>query len=128
MACGLEVRAPFLDAELVDYIHVLPVSFKFARNQTKRLLKYAARSRLPATILARPKKGFGIPVAAWLRGPLAPLLAHLLAPDRIERQGLFRAGEIARRINEHQSGLRDHRKPLWTLLMFQLWYDHWNPR
>jgi asparagine synthase (glutamine-hydrolysing) len=126
MACGLEVRAPFLDVELVDFIQVLSPSFKFGRNQTKRLLKRAAASRLPASILARPKKGFGIPVASWLRGPLAPLLNQLLGRERLERQGLFHADEVARRIAEHQSGRRDHRKPLWTLLIFQLWYDHWH--
>ena len=125
MACGLEVRAPFLDTELVDFIQVLSPSFKFGRSQTKRLLKRAAASRLPASILARPKKGFGIPVAAWLRGPLAPLMTQLLGRERLVRQGLFRPEEVARRISEHQSGLRDHRKPLWTLLMFQLWCDHW---
>ena len=125
MACGLEVRAPFLDAELVDFIQVLPPSFKFGRNQTKRVLKLAAASRLPASILARPKKGFGIPVANWLRGPLAPLMGRLLDRDRLTRQGLFRPDEVARRIAEHQSGVRDHRKPLWTLLMFQLWCDNW---
>jgi asparagine synthase (glutamine-hydrolysing) len=125
MACGLEVRAPFLDAELVNFIQILPPSFKFGGNQTKRLLKRAAASRLPASILARPKKGFGIPVAAWLRGPLAPLMGQLLGRERLVRQGLFRPDEVARRVKEHQSGKHDHRKPLWTLLMFQLWYDNW---
>jgi asparagine synthase (glutamine-hydrolysing) len=125
MACGLEVRAPFLDAELVDFAQVLPASFKFQRGQTKRLLKRAAASRLPASILRRPKKGFGIPVAAWLRGPLAPLMTHLLSRERLVKQGLFHPEEVARRIDEHQAGFRDHRKPLWTLLMFQLWCDHW---
>jgi asparagine synthase (glutamine-hydrolysing) len=125
MACGLEVRAPFLDAELVDTIQALPSVFKYGRRQTKRLLKRAAARRLPASILGRPKKGFGIPVARWLRGPLKPLMDSLLAPDRLARQGLFRPDEVARRIGEHQAGVRDHRKPLWTLLMFQLWYDHW---
>jgi asparagine synthase (glutamine-hydrolysing) len=125
MACGLEVRAPFLDAELVDFVQALPPSFKFGRNQTKRLLKRAAAARLPASILARPKKGFGIPVANWLRGPLAPLMGRLLDRDRLVRQGLFRPDEVARRIGEHQGGVRDHRKPLWTLLMFQLWCDNW---
>jgi asparagine synthase (glutamine-hydrolysing) len=125
MACGLEVRAPFLDAELVDFTQVLPASFKFQRGQTKRLLKRAAASRLPASILRRPKKGFGIPVAAWLRGPLAPLMTHLLSRERLVKQGLFHPEEVARRIDEHQAGFRDHRKPLWTLLMFQLWCDHW---
>jgi len=125
MACGLEVRAPFLDANLVDFIQALPPAFKFGRNQTKRLLKRAAAGRVPASILTRPKKGFGIPVARWLRGPLAPLMNQLLGRERLDRQGLFHAGEVARRIDEHQSGRRDHRKPLWTLLIFQLWCDHW---
>ncbi len=125
MACGLEVRAPFLDAELVDSVAALPAHYKYGRRQTKRLLKHAASGSLPASILGRPKKGFGIPVARWLRGPLAPLVATLLNRDRLERQGLFRPDEVARRIQEHQEGIRDHRKPLWTLLMFQLWYDHW---
>ncbi len=125
MACGLEVRAPFLDARLVDMIEALPAGYKYGRGRTKRLLKRAASGRLPAATLSRPKKGFGIPVACWLRGPLLPLLANLLDRDRLKRQGLFRPDEVHRRVLEHQAGLRDHRKPLWTLLMFQLWYDHW---
>jgi asparagine synthase (glutamine-hydrolysing) len=125
MACGLEVRAPFLDADLVDGIQRLPASYKYGKGLTKRLLKVAAAARLPASILGRPKKGFGIPVARWLRGPLAPLMNSLLAPDRLKHQGLFRPEEVARRIGEHQAGVRDHRKPLWTLLMFQLWHDRW---
>ncbi len=127
MACGLEVRAPFLDAELVDFMQSLPPSYKLGRHQTKRLLKRAAAHRLPASILARPKKGFGIPVARWLRGPLAPLMNELLGRERLERQGLFNPAVVARRIAEHQSGRFDHRKPLWTLLIFQLWCDHWLP-
>jgi asparagine synthase (glutamine-hydrolysing) len=125
MACSLEVRAPFLDTELVDLMQALPPSFKYGRHQTKRLLKRAAAGRLPASILARPKKGFGIPVARWLRGPLVPWMERLLGRQRLERQGLFQPDEVARRIDEHQAGVRDHRKPLWTLLMFQLWYDQW---
>jgi asparagine synthase (glutamine-hydrolysing) len=125
MACGLEVRAPFLDAELVDRVARLPSSYKYGRGRTKRLLKAAVSGRLPSSILKRPKKGFGIPVAKWLRGPLGPMLDRLLGRDRLERQGLFRPDEVARRVAEHRSGARDHRKPLWTLLMFQLWHEQW---
>ncbi len=126
MACGLEgSSSPFLDADLVESMQALDPAFKLGRNQTKRLLKRAALGRLPPSILARPKKGFGIPVASWLRGPLAPLLKQLLSSDRLKRQGIFHPAVVARRIAEHQSGLHDHRKPLWTLLIFQLWYDHW---
>lgn len=125
MARGLEVRAPFLDAALVDEVEALPSSYKCRGRSTKRLLKRAARGRLPAEILGRPKKGFGIPVARWLRGPLSSLLDDLLGRGRLERQGLFRPEEVSRLVAEHRAGTRDHRKPLWTLLMFQLWHDRW---
>ncbi len=125
MAVGLEVRAPFLDARLVDFIHRMPSSHKLYRGESKRLLKRAIASRLPASIRSRAKKGFGIPVARWLRGPLAPLVDRLLHRDRIQMQGLFREATVERLVGEHRAGVRNHRKPLWTLLMFQLWYDHW---
>ena len=80
MACGLEVRAPLLDAALVNSIQQLPSKYKFARGRTKRILKRAAATRLPASILRRPKRGFCVPVARWLRGPLGPLLDDLLGP------------------------------------------------
>ena len=125
MACGLEVRAPFLDAELVDSIQTLPAVLKYGQGQTKRLLKLAARGKVPDRVLDRPKKGFGIPVGRWLRGPLGPSLDYYLAAGRLDRQGLFRSDEVARLIGEHRAGVRDHRKPLWTLLMFQLWHERW---
>ena len=128
MACGLEVRAPFLDARLVDFVEGLPSGYKYGKGRTKRLLQRAASGRLPATTLGRSKKGFGIPVARWLLGPLSPLLDRLLAPDRLARQGLFRPARVARLVAEHRSGVRDHRKPLWTLLMFQLWHETWMER
>jgi len=97
-----------------------------AVDEFEAVLEQAVARRLPASILARPKKGFGIPVAQWLRGPLSPLMDQLLARQRLQRQGIFCPEEVARRVAEHQAGFRDHRKPLWTLLMFQLWYDHWH--
>lgn len=125
MACGLEVRAPMLDADLVDWAEQLPPSYKYGRRRTKRLLKAAVAGKLPTGIIHRPKKGFGIPVARWLQGPLSELLDRTLDPARLQRQGLFRPQIVSRYIAEHRAGLRDHRKPLWTLLMFQLWYERW---
>jgi asparagine synthase (glutamine-hydrolysing) len=125
MAASLEVRAPFLDTLVVDRVQSLPSSYKLSGRTGKRILKAAAAPRLPDSILNRSKKGFGIPVARWLRGELSGLLDDLLGPERIEAQGLFRPEAVARRIDEHRRGVRDHRKPLWTLLMFQLWARHW---
>lgn len=125
MATSLEVRAPFLDAELVDWLATLPYEVKREGMVGKLLLKQALQSRIPDSIMHRPKKGFGIPVAAWLRGPLKTWMTDLLAENRLRQQGLFEPVVVNRLVNEHLRGDRDHRKPLWTLLSFQIWYDHW---
>lgn len=125
MAHGLEVRAPFLDALLVDRVEALPPRYKYGRGRTKRLLKRAVAGRLPASIIGRRKKGFGIPAARWLLGPLGPLVDRLLGGDALKAQGTFQPEAVARLVGEHRAGVRDHRKPLWTLLMFQLWRQNW---
>jgi asparagine synthase (glutamine-hydrolysing) len=125
MAASLEVRAPFLDADLVDWLATLPHQVKRQGGVGKHLLKQALRDRLPSRIMNRPKKGFGIPVAAWLRGPLKNWMTDLLGQDRLNRQGLFRPEPVSRLVDEHIRGVRDHRKPIWTLLSFQIWYDQW---
>jgi asparagine synthase (glutamine-hydrolysing) len=81
------------------------------------------RAKLPAGILARRKKGFGIPVAQWLATDLRELAQDMFAEERIRRQGIFNPREVTRLLHEHLSGRKDHRKQLWTLLVFQLWMD-----
>ncbi|MFW6124821.1 MAG: asparagine synthase (glutamine-hydrolyzing) [Pirellulales bacterium] len=125
MANGLEVRAPFLDPEVVGYLGQLPTSYKVRGLATKRVLKRAARRRLPREIVARTKHGFGIPAAAWLSGALRDMVVDLLCPARLRQQGLFDAAYVGRLIDEHFSRQRNHRKPLWTLLVFQLWYERY---
>jgi asparagine synthase (glutamine-hydrolysing) len=125
MACSLEVRAPFLDVDLVEFLGGVPAQFKLRRLTTKQLLKRAMAELLPHGIATRPKKGFGIPVAEWLKGPLRDSLQDELSPERIRAQGIFNSGASDRLIAEHMSGRRDHRKQLWTLYMFQLWHRTW---
>lgn len=126
MASSLEVRAPFLDAELVDWLAAMPYKYKYHHGAGKLLLKKSLQGRIPDSIMNRPKKGFGIPVAAWLRGPLREWMTDLLAEQRIKTQGLFQPLIVNRLVDEHLRGVKDHRKPLWTILVFQMWYDHWN--
>ena len=121
MAASLETRAPFLDHTLVEFLCSLPLSLKLRGSSGKMVLKEAMRNDLPASILARPKKGFGMPVAQWLQQGLRPLVRETLSPDRLRRQGLFSPSDVARLLAEHESGQADHRKLLWTLLMFELW-------
>ncbi len=125
MATSLEVRAPFLDADLVDWVARLPYSVKRRGGGGKLLLKQALKRKLPDFVMNRPKKGFGIPVAAWLRGPLKDWMTDWLGTSRIRRQGFFDDREVSRLVDEHLKGVRDHRKPIWTLLVFQIWYDRW---
>jgi asparagine synthase (glutamine-hydrolysing) len=122
MACSLEVRAPFLDVELVEFLGTVPSRLKLRGLETKYLLKQAMADRLPDGIATRAKKGFGIPVAAWLKTDLRQLMTDELSAERLRDQGIFDSVEVERMMREHLGGRRDHRKPLWTLLMFQLWH------
>ena len=125
MACSLEVRAPFLDVELVEFLGRIPSRLKLRRFDTKHLLKRALADVLPDGIATRPKKGFGIPVAEWIKGELREAVQDELSAERLRRQGLFRPAAVERLLAEHLSGRRDHRKPLWTLFVFQLWHRRW---
>ncbi|MEK7867563.1 MAG: asparagine synthase (glutamine-hydrolyzing) [Planctomycetota bacterium] len=127
MAASLEVRAPFLDPDVIDFASRVPIGWKMPRLRMKGLLKEAMRGVLPPEILARRKKGFGIPIAQWLAGPLRGMMESLLAPDRLGAQGVFRPEAVRRRIDEHLSHRVDHRKQLWALLVFQLWWDRCHP-
>ncbi|HLK11121.1 MAG TPA: asparagine synthase (glutamine-hydrolyzing) [Candidatus Binatia bacterium] len=121
MAAALEVRAPFLDRRLVEYTLGLPARVRRGLWRTKPLLRRAARAFLPPAVVRRPKHGFGVPTGAWLRGELRHLASDLLAPSRLRRQGLFDATVVSTLWERHRRGLANHRKELWTLVMFQLW-------
>jgi len=125
MATSLEVRAPFLDVELVEFLGRVPPHLKLRGSKTKYLLKRAMADVLPPGIADRAKKGFGIPVAAWFKKELRDALQDELSPDRIRRQGIFDPETVQQLISEHLSGRRDNRKPLWTLFVFQLWHRRW---
>lgn len=125
MHYALETRAPFLDHAVVDLAFSLPYSLKYRHGTTKYLLKRLMEGKLPSHIVHRKKKGFGIPLARWLAGPLAPLLDELLSPEALRAHGFFNAEEVTRLIEEHQSGRKDNRKELWNLMTFQLWYRRW---
>ncbi len=115
MACGLEVRCPFLDARVVEAALSIPMRFRMG----KRILRKAFQDLVPRSILARRKRGFGIPVSAWLRRELRPMLEDAMAS--LGRRGLFETSEIRRLHSEHLSGRADHGARLWLLLVLELW-------
>jgi asparagine synthase (glutamine-hydrolysing) len=125
MANSLEVRVPLLNHTLVEYVAKLPHNMKLHGLTTKYILRRAMRQHLPREILQRGKKGFNMPVAKWLTGPLRPLLEEMLSPERLQREGFFNPHYVQQLLREHMQGRQNRRKLLWTLLVFELWYEHW---
>ncbi|HSS61167.1 MAG TPA: asparagine synthase (glutamine-hydrolyzing) [Candidatus Limnocylindrales bacterium] len=123
MMASLEGRVPLLNNDFVAYATGLPLSLKLRGLQSKFLLKRALRGLLPERILRRPKKGFGIPVAEWFRGPLREQLLTVLSEERLGREGFFEPAVVGGLIREHLEGRRDNRKQLWTLFAFEAWYQ-----
>lgn len=123
MAHSLEVRAPMLDVEWAEYVWGLPIKWKFHPWRTKALLRQAAKPHLPRGIVRRKKQGFSVPLAAWFRNELREWMQDVLSAERLRSHGLFKAEYIHELMNEHISGQADHRKKLWNLLTFQLWWE-----
>ena len=128
MACSLEMRTPFLDQRLIEFAAGIPADLKVRGFTLKYLLKKAAEKWLPRKIVYRQKRGFSVPISRWMRKELRPRLDEVLGEERLRRQGLFNARYVRRLLEEHWSERADHRKILWALFCFQLWYDKWGTR
>lgn len=126
MWMSLEARAPLLDRRVIETVFRVPDAYKIGAWSKKRLFVELLRDTLPDDLLTRPKHGFGVPVASWLKGPLSGRLRELSDPSFLKEQGLFEPSVIARMIGEHGRGRPDRRKELWAFLMFQLWYGAWS--
>jgi asparagine synthase (glutamine-hydrolysing) len=124
MANGLELRVPFLDHKLVEFAATLPDQAKLNREGGKSLLRRAMRGVVPDKIIDRPKKGFPVPIASWLRQPLRQFTRdHLLARHSACGRYLDQ-GAVNQFVAEHERGQRDRSRELWTLLVFELWHQH----
>jgi asparagine synthase (glutamine-hydrolysing) len=127
MANSLEVRCPFLDHRVVECAAAMPGAFKLAPGEGKRVLRRAFADRLPAEVFALPKKGFEIPIAEWLTGPLEDLTRRSIDAGRLERQGIFRPELPRLWYDELKTGRRDTSEKLWTLIAFQAWCENFRP-
>ena len=122
MANSLEVRCPLLDHKLAEFAARLPHTWKLAGGRSKRILLRAIGDRLPPELLRLPKKGFGVPLAAWFRGPLRDFLwDHLTSPAFFGR-GMVSPPFVRHLLEEHARGRRDNHHWLWRLLMLELWF------
>jgi asparagine synthase (glutamine-hydrolysing) len=127
MATSLESRVPFLDRSVLEFAWRLPMEMKLRGGVTKWILRQVLYRHVPPTLVDRPKMGFGVPIASWLRGPLRPWADDLLDAGRLKRQGLLDAGPVQRAWSQHRSGRRDRAYELWDVLVLQAWLDRWMP-
>jgi asparagine synthase (glutamine-hydrolysing) len=125
MAVGLEVRVPLLDHRVVAFSAALPDALKYRHGRGKYLLRQVLARYLPGRLYDRPKMGFGVPIARWLRTDLRELMMDYLSPERLKREGRFDHRLVARTIDDHLTGRVNHHYRLWALLMWEMWCEQW---
>jgi asparagine synthase (glutamine-hydrolysing) len=123
MATSLECRSPFLDHKLIEFAATLPGRYKLsAGGRHKHILKEAFRDWLPAGFMDRPKQGFSVPLARWLREDLGDMMRATLV-DRATLAPWFRQDTVTRQVDEHLSGRGSHSNRLWALFVLAMWVE-----
>jgi asparagine synthase (glutamine-hydrolysing) len=124
MAHSLELRSPFLDRRIAEFAMKIPAGLKLRHRRLKHVTRRLGERYLPKTLLDRPKKGFGFPLALWLRGPLRTMMQRTIDDSRLVEQGLFRREELQRLHDEHASGRVDHNYRLWMVFNLETFWRH----
>ena len=124
MSCSLEVRSPFLDQEVLEFAAQLPREAMIHGRTTKWILRQLAYRLVPRDLVDRPKRGFGIPQAAWLRGPLREVTHDLLLDTTARQRGWFDPGVVKELLAAHDRGI-DYDRCIWPLLMIEVWARRW---
>lgn len=123
MSVSLESRAPYLDHRLHEYLWQLPANFKSRDGVDKWILKQLLYKYVPKKLVDQPKRGFTVPIGAWLRGPLRDWADALLSRERLKRDGYLNPEIVIHKWKEHISGERNWQYLLWDVLMFQAWLE-----
>jgi asparagine synthase (glutamine-hydrolysing) len=124
MANSLELRSPMLDVNVIEWGLSLPRRYKIKGFETKHILKDVARALVPANLIDRPKMGFGIPRAEWLRTGMRELLIETLTDTTATQRGWLNPKEVHKVIETHMAG-EDKDNLLWPMLMLELWARTW---
>jgi asparagine synthase (glutamine-hydrolysing) len=123
MSVSLETRVPFLDPSVIEFSASLPMEYKIRNGVTKWALREVLYKHVPKNLIERPKMGFGVPLAVWLRGPLKEWAESLLNEERLNHEGFFNVEFVRNKWLEHLSGKRNWHHQLWNVLMFQAWLE-----
>jgi len=128
MAVSLEAREPLIDHRVIEFVWSLPEPVRHANGRTKGLLRAVLDRYVPPALTDRPKRGFSVPLASWLRGPLQGWAESLLAPDKLAQDGLFAVPRVRTIWERHLSGVETNATGLWNVLMVQAWRERWQSR
>jgi len=123
MAHSLEARVPFLDRAVLELGRQMPTRMRLRGLRTKHVLRRMMRGRLPKEVLYGKKRGFNVPMPAWIAGSLREFAYDTLASSEIVRNGLIDPAAARRLLDEHQARTADHSRPIWSLLVLAVWYD-----
>ena len=125
MAVSLESRVPLLDHDVVAFALSLPLAYKRQNGTGKIVLRRVLEKYVPREMIDRPKKGFSVPVAAWIRGPLRDWAEALLQKGREQHGEILNQEVVGEKWREHLAGRRDNSQLLWPVLMFESWAQAW---
>ena len=125
MTNSLEGREPMLDHRILEFAAQLPDEYKYQNGIKKRILREITHDYIPKELLDRPKMGFAIPIAKWLKNELRDHVEEYLNEDRIEKQGIFNWEFITKLKMDFYKGRKEYDSKLWYFLMFQMWYERW---
>jgi asparagine synthase (glutamine-hydrolysing) len=125
MAVSLEAREPLIDHRLIEFVWSLPASIRHGNGRPKGLLRAVLDRYVPPALTDRPKRGFSVPLASWLRGPLRDWAESLLAPGQLADGALFDTERVRAIWQRHLSGVETNATGLWNILMVQAWAQRW---
>jgi asparagine synthase (glutamine-hydrolysing) len=125
MSVGLEGREPFLDAKIIEFAAQLPNEMKYRNGEKKWVLKEITHKYIPKSMMDRPKMGFSPPITEWFRVELKSYFLHYLSRERLEKEGLFNPDEVIRLRDAYLGGKNVSVQRLWSILMFEMWYERW---